>query len=164
MNARNLSLCFAMLTVLVGGCSVRGGPTSATTDPAGELIAVALKAHEAATGETKPARIVLEPWGLDHAGMPPEVAEGVRRRIADGEDGAPVASQDARNQPAAWTLYFDANPREPDVVYVGVMTGVRPPPMAGVRDHPWRVYAISVTRTADRLRIGEVFWTGTAFR
>ena len=60
MNARNLFLCFAILTVLVGGWSVRGRPTSATTDPARELIAVALKAHVAATGEATPERITLD--------------------------------------------------------------------------------------------------------
>ena len=58
MNARNLFPCFAMLAVLLGGCSVRGGPSSATTDPAGEPIEVALTADEAAEWRH---------WGADAA-------------------------------------------------------------------------------------------------
>ena len=143
-------IVFALALVAGCGDSEVVLETEPEPDVVGELVEVALMAHEEATGSIRPERVVLGSWrGLDE-GLPHEIADEVRRRIESGS-GASVAVQDADEQPAGWTVYFSVAPDVADIVLVEVRELGR---------HVWPVYGVSVTRTADGFEVGKVVVRG----
>ena len=133
------TLTLAALAVLftLAACEPGENGTSPESDVVGELIEVALKAHEEATGATRPERIYLGGGALDVETMPPEIGEAV---LARTEYGAP---DDGR------TLVFDA--LVADEVGVGIME-------YGANQGP--VYFVTVKRSSTGVEIGEMVATG----
>ena len=142
----------AMATAALAGCA--GDRDMAATGPegdvVGQLIEVALKAHEEATGKTRPDGVLLEPWGLDDGEIPGEVADEVRRRIESGS-GVRSVGRHAGEPPAGWALRFRGDRDLPDIVFVEVRE-------AGAR--VWPMYGVSATRDSDGLVVGDVVARG----